>query len=96
MRAPSEHTHAHADADLLITHFGAQAEQNHRAYQVLGRASAWASRPPVIVFAAPGTPAEVQQKRMSCLRRGAFEYATEWPELYRLIESLFGRIPGET
>ena len=45
------------------------------------------------VFAGPGE--HVAKNRMACLRQGAWEYATGWSELYRLIEVLFGRVPGQ-
>jgi CheY-like chemotaxis protein len=83
-----------ADASLLITHFGFdRATTDSRAYRVLEVLRAWRSHPPVIVFAAPSD--HVGRNRAECLRRGAWEYATQWSELYRLIEVLLSRVPGE-
>lgn len=79
----------HSDADLLITHFG---YKDGIAAKVLGRVGSWGDeRPPVIVFA---TPEHAAENRSRVLRLGAFEYAWDWGELFRLIEQLFGRDLG--
>lgn len=83
----------HAEAALLVTHFGYDPRtRDSRAFRVLDVLRTWPTRPPVIVFASPTAP--VAENRRECLRRGAWEYATDWSELYRLIEVLFGRTPG--
>ncbi len=87
---------SHAKADLLITQFGHDAGGRHRALGVLDKVSGWRDRPPVIVFAAAGSPDEVRANRSVCLRHGAFEYATQWNELYAFIESLLDRTPGRS
>jgi hypothetical protein len=67
-----------------------------RALRVLDRVRGWPTRPPVIVFASRLTPPQaLRQNRLECLRRGAWEYTTVWSELYRYIELLFDRTPGE-
>ncbi len=81
----------HGTAQLLLTQFGFQTG---RAFAVLERVRGWKERPPVIVFAATGQPEQAARNREQCLRRGAWEYATEWGELYRAIEQVLGRVPG--
>jgi CheY-like chemotaxis protein len=86
---------AHRDADVLVTQFGHDLiSSSSRAFRVLETVAKWPSRPPVIVFASPDGP--VDANRRECLRRGAGEYATQWSELYRLIETLLSRRPGNT
>jgi hypothetical protein len=83
----------HRDAALLVTQFGYDATYGtSRAFSMLERINAWPTRPPVIVFASADGPTE--RNRQECIRRGAWEYATEWSELYRLIETLLSRKPG--
>jgi CheY-like chemotaxis protein len=85
---------AHAQADLLITHFGAGGTaEDARAYRVLSSVRGWRTGPPVVVFTESSTP---DQHRRDCIRRGAWEYATQWGELYRLIERLFAPGAGMT
>ncbi len=92
---------AHAEADLLLTQFGYDDAGRHRAIRVLEKVNRWKERPPVIVFAAASAPDDelgrqlVKTNRKECLRHGAFEYTTRWSELYRLVESLFDRAPGD-
>lgn len=85
----------HASADLLITHFGYNNPGSARAYRVLDALRRWSSGPPVLVFTAPGTPTQLESRRRECIRRGAWEYATKWGELYRLIETLLARQVGD-
>lgn len=81
-----------AGAALIVTQFGYMNPNDSRADRVLDRMQAWRRRPPVIVFASNDSP--LVENRVRCLRRGAWEYACEWSELYRLIEVLFKRVPG--
>ena len=84
----------HKDATLIVTQFGYdKSTGDARAFHVLRKLSNWATRPPTIVFAASSD--HVMTNREKCLRRGAWEYATAWSELYRLIEVMLGRVPGE-
>ncbi len=83
---------AHAAADLVITHFGHRGGDDVRAFRVLEALRGWPTRPPVIVFASPGDHSAAN--RRACLHRGAWEYATQWSELNRLIEVLLSRNPG--
>jgi hypothetical protein len=83
----------HGHAALVITQFGHDPTSGEaRAHHVLDALRGWPVRPPVIVFASPGL--RVAENRRSCLARGAWEYATQWSELYRSIEVLFARTPG--
>lgn len=92
LHRPSELRAEHAKADLLLTHFAWSPTGHHRALQVLELIRTWRESPPVIVFgSAEATKAQIAENRTLCQRHGAFEYATQWSELYRLIESLFGR-----
>ncbi|MCX5746454.1 MAG: hypothetical protein NT062_28590 [Proteobacteria bacterium] len=50
----------------------------------------------MIVFAANQAPDRLSDNRRQCLRRGAWEYTTAWSELYRAIELVLGRVPGQT
>ena len=82
----------HADASLILTSFG---HAEGLAFSLLDRVRTWPTRPPVIVFASPHTtPAQRQDNRTACLRRGAWEYTSQWSELYRAIELAVGRVPG--
>ena len=90
-------TSAHHDADLLLTHFGYDGPGRSHAFELLDRLRGWPQRPPVIVFASgDATPEQLGANRRECLRRGAWEYATEWGELYRAIELVLGRVPGQS
>ncbi len=89
LTSESELTDDHSKAALLVTQFG---YTDRRAFGVLDIVRTWPLRPPVIVFADPRGP--VADNRRECLRRGAWEYATQWNELYALIEALFARAPG--
>jgi hypothetical protein len=80
-----------SDASLLVTQFG-YTNGDSRAFRALERMKSWSTRPPVIVFASPDGP--VEDNRRDCIRRGAWEYATQWSELFRLVEVLFSRNPG--
>jgi CheY-like chemotaxis protein len=92
-----ELTSSHHDADLLLTHFGYQERGPSRAFELLDRVRAWPQRPPVIVFASSQTtPDQLAANRRECLRRGAWEYTTQWGELYRAIELVLGRVPGQS
>lgn len=88
LESETEITEEHRGADLIITQYGTA---NSRALNVLERVRRWDTRPPVIIFAGGY---DVQARRHDCLRRGAWEYTTQWSELYRSIEVLFGRSPG--
>lgn len=78
----------HGSAHILVTSYG---HHDKVAGRVFDRLSSWRERPPVIVFAS-GVHAE--ENRMYALRRGAYEYAYTWNELFRLLEQLFGRKIG--
>lgn len=85
--------HEHGEASLILTSFG-HAEA--LAFGLLDRVRTWSSRPPVIVFAAPQREQHyLVENRRQCLRRGAWEYATQWSELFRAIELAVGRVPGQ-
>lgn len=86
---------AHADADVILSNFGYAAPDDAHAFRVLDKVRTWRERPPVIVFAAHAPPEQLRTNRNSCLRRGAYEYAVEWGELYRAVEALLGRVPGD-
>jgi hypothetical protein len=79
------------EADLLLTNFGYRKASSAVAFDVLERLRRSPQRPPVIVFAGGDHAAE---NRKEVLRRGAFEYASGWSELFGLIERLFGREVG--
>lgn len=81
----------HAGADVLLTSFGHHDGLAFRLLETVGR---WKERPPVIVFAAPLDADLLARNRRECLRRGAWEYTTDWSELYRAIELVVGRVPG--
>lgn len=82
----------HSDAALIISRFGYREDVGSEALELLAAVSTWDSRPPVIVFAERNE--YVAENRLRCLRAGAFEYATEFHELFELIERLFGRQVG--
>ncbi|TNF38459.1 MAG: SIR2 family protein [Deltaproteobacteria bacterium] len=84
---------SHAGANLLITCFGYRGVNDATAFDVLARIGGWTTRPPVIVFADPHNPF-IADNRFRTLSRGAWDYAVQWPELFELIERLFGRTPG--
>ena len=80
----------HSEAQLLITHFGYDKATGHAAaYDVLSKVNRWERRPPVIVFASGD---HAYQNRLEVIRRGAFELASRWSELFEQIERLFGRL----
>ena len=81
----------HASAQLIITNFGYRGAGDSGAFDVLDAVRDWPERPPVIVFA---SGRHAPDNRLACLRRGAWEYAYEWPELFECIERLFGRKLG--
>jgi hypothetical protein len=85
----------HAGADLVLCNFGHEAPGRARAFRVLQRLAPWGTRPPVIVFAGVGPEQQLRANREACLRRGAAEYTVGWGELYRTIEIVLGRAPGE-
>jgi hypothetical protein len=77
----------HASVDLVLTCFGYR-RGGAAAFDVMARVNEWPERPPAMVFAS-GHNAE--ENRAAFLRRGGWEYASGWQELFRLIEKLFGR-----
>ena len=86
---------AHASARLLITRFGYGLGDGGEpeAWSVLREVGSWGERPPVLVFGSPDKKHEADNRR-EVIRRGAWEYATDWSELFGLIERLFGREVG--
>lgn len=82
----------HGHAAVILTSFG---HKEGRAFALLERTRTWAERPPVIVFAAAGPSVELAENRRACLRRGAWEFTTQWHELYRAIELAVARVPGK-
>jgi len=78
----------HAEAKLLITHFGYRAPGESEAFDLLERVNAWGVRPPVIIFCDENHDVE---NRREVLRRGAFELTSRWGRLFEAIERLFGR-----
>ncbi len=81
----------HAGAHLLISNFGFRSATplDAAVFDVLDRINEWKQeRPPVLVFASPDSG---NTNRKAVLRRGAWEYASGWSELFKLIELLFGR-----
>ena len=84
--------HDHAGAKLLLTHYGHREPGGAAAIDLLDAVNGWPERPPVIVFCKPGEHADGNRERV--LRRGAYELATDWGELFQLIEHLFGRRVG--
>ena len=85
---------SHHGADLIITSYGHVEAGRSRAFELLDLVGRWPTRPPVIVFAGDATAAQLAENRRQCLRRGAWEYATQWSELYGAIEVVLGRVPG--
>ncbi|MBN2493010.1 MAG: SIR2 family protein [Deltaproteobacteria bacterium] len=81
----------HAGLDLLISHFGYHRQREAAALRLLAELQTWEDRPPVIVFA---SGYEADENRRAVLRRGAYEYTSEWPGLFKLIEQLFEKILG--
>jgi hypothetical protein len=88
LQRPDQLRDEHAQAALLITRFG-HREGGADAFDVLDRLRSWPERPPVVIFANENE--HVAHNRLEVLRRGAWEYATGWPELFEAIERLFGR-----
>lgn len=82
---------AHGSADVILTNFG---HEEGLAFSLLERIRTWRSRPPVIVFSSPAPRRLLIKNRRECLRRGAWEYTTQWDELYRAIELALSRVPG--
>ena len=80
----------HAHAELIITYYG--YDDRKAALRVLDAVNQWGERPPVVVFSSPGDFAP--KNRRAALRRGAYDLATQWSELFRIIEELFGREVG--
>ncbi len=78
----------HSSAALLITHFGYRDHERPVVEDVMRHLRTWDDRPPVVVFA---SPEHAKKNRARVLRLGAWEYASRWGELFRLIEGLFGR-----
>jgi hypothetical protein len=84
---------AHGQAAAIVTSFG---HAEGLAFAVLDRVNGWRTRPPVLVFASPDPPeSTLRANRRACLRRGAWEYAVEWSELFRALEVLLARTPGQ-
>lgn len=81
--------HALDDVELILTSFGYDRAGPPRAVRLLERLPR--ERPPVIVFA---ESTYREQNRRTCLRHGAWEFASGWRELYALIERLLAR--GDT
>jgi len=81
----------HAGARLLITHHGYRPDAPSTSELVLREVGRWREHPPVIVFASGD---HARANRRAALRLGAWEYAHSWPELFELIERLFGRELG--
>lgn len=80
----------HQHAKLIISSYGYRGPDNAAALDLLNHLRHWEQRPPVIVFSDPD-PRYVAENRERVLRRGAYELATRWGELFELIERLFGR-----
>jgi len=78
----------HAGADLILTRFNYRGPDDAEAFDVMAHVGRWPNRPPVIAFA---TGDFAEKNREAFLRRGGWEYASGWQELFRLIELLFGR-----
>ena len=77
--------HEHSKAALAITSFDGHTTPSVFD-SVMTRMNGWSTRPPVVVFtSAP----RAEEKRGSCLRRGAFEVCCEWGPLFDTIERLF-------
>ncbi len=81
----------HRGALLIISRFGYRASGQPDAVRLLEVVSGWRERPPVIVFA---DPEHGRENRRRVLRSGAYELATDWRDLFRLVERLYGRQPG--
>jgi len=85
----------HRDAAVLITRFGyrrgnwgsGSTPVEADALELLTQVDAWPDRPPVIVFADPD-PTHLDENRRQLLRRGAFEYTSQWPEFFQALERL--------
>ncbi len=73
---------------LIISHYGHSQGGDPELSNVMAKLRVEAKRPPVVVFASPDYAAE---NRALAIRMGAWEYASGWDELFRLIEQLFGR-----
>lgn len=86
LTSPSELRPEHFEADLLITRMGYRSAKDATAYEVLEQLRGEARRPPVVVFA---SGLHAKENRREVLRRGAWEFASGWPELFRMIEVLF-------
>jgi len=80
----------HASARLIISNFGFRGPDDAVAFDLLQKVNAWPERPPVIVFAGGD---HKYRNRLAAIRRGAWDYACRWTELFELIERLFGRYP---
>ena len=84
---PEEFKSDDARADLVLTCFR-YSKKGPMAFRLMERLRMFEERPPVIVFAS-GDHAE--ENRRELVRRGGWEYASGWQELFRLVEVLFGR-----
>ncbi|HEY0883203.1 MAG TPA: SIR2 family protein, partial [Archangium sp.] len=78
---------AHANADLIITHWGFDPAGAPRGQRVLERTATWSSgRPPIIVFA---SSQHGSVNRHTALRLGAYEFCWEWGALLENVQRLF-------
>ncbi len=73
---------------LIISRYGHHKGGDPELAKVMTKLRSKPKRPPVIVFASPDHAAG---NRTEAIRMGAWEYASGWDELFRLIEQLFGR-----
>ncbi|MBX2811817.1 MAG: SIR2 family protein [Myxococcales bacterium] len=74
--------------DLVITHFGYQPSGPCNAQRLIAgmRALPFSRHAPVIVFS---DSSYGEQNRPLALKLGAFDYVTNWPNLFKAIENVF-------
>jgi hypothetical protein len=78
-------------ARLILTRFGFDRDNpkaDPDAIRLLKAVNKWGERPPVIVFAEDGDWVAANRDRV--LAHGAFEFTTNWDELFQTIERLLG------
>jgi len=79
---------SHQHAVLVISHFGYNSDGPSQLAKALENMQLWGERPPVVVF---GGVDFANQNRRLANRLGAIDLATNWTDLMRVIEQMFGR-----